>query len=131
MNGVALVLRVVLATVFIVAAVGKLRDRAAAGATVGAVGVPPRFRPPVAFALCVAELGVAGLLLLPGLGVAGAVGAAALLTVFLVALTVQYLRGVEVPCACFGQITVTPAGAPTLARNALLLAGAVLVILGG
>jgi uncharacterized membrane protein YphA (DoxX/SURF4 family) len=124
-----IVVRVALAAVFAVAGVAKLRDPQGAQATVGGVGVPAAARASVAFALSAAELGVAALLVLPGLGVIGAAFAAALLSAFLVALAVQYARGVAVPCACFGQIAVTPAGVPTLVRNAVLLAAAVLVIL--
>ena len=126
---VVIVVRVLLAAVFAVAGMAKLRDPHGAQATVGGVGVPVVARAGVAFALSVCELAVAALLVLPGLALIGAVIAAALLTVFLVALGVQFARGVAVPCACFGQIAVTPAGIPTLARNAVLLAAAVLVIL--
>jgi uncharacterized membrane protein YphA (DoxX/SURF4 family) len=124
-----IVVRVFLAAVFAVAGVAKLRDPHGAQATVGGVGVPAGARRGVAFALSACELAVAALLVLPGLDFVGAVIAAALLAVFLVALGVQHARGVDVPCACFGQIAVTPAGLPTLARNAVLLAAAVLVIL--
>ena len=124
-----IVLRVALAAVFAVAGVAKLRDPQGAQRTVGAVGVPAGARAAVAFVLSAVELGTAALLVLPGLGVIGASFAAALLVVFLVGLGTQYLRGVEVPCACFGQIAVTPAGVPTLVRNAVLLAAALFVIL--
>jgi uncharacterized membrane protein YphA (DoxX/SURF4 family) len=130
LEALTLIVRVALAAVFAVAGVAKLRDPHGAQRTVGAVGVPVGVRPAAAFGLCVAELAVAALLLLPGLGDIGAGIAVAMLVVFLVALGVQYLRGIEVPCACFGQIAVTPAGLPTLARNAVLLAAAVFVILG-
>jgi hypothetical protein len=83
----------------------------------------------IAFGLSVVELAVAALLVLPGLELVGAAIAVALLAVFLVALAVQHVRGRDVPCACFGQIATTPAGLPTLARNAVLLAAAVFVIL--
>jgi uncharacterized membrane protein YphA (DoxX/SURF4 family) len=128
-NALALAVRLALAAVFAVAGVAKLRDPHGAQSTVGAVGVPAALRPTAAFVLSALELGTAALLVLPGLGVIGAAFAAALLVVFLVGLTTQYVRGVEVPCACFGQIAVTPAGVPTLVRNAVLLGGALFVIL--
>ena len=124
-----LVLRVGLAAVFAIAAVAKLRDPQGAQRTVGGVGVPASLRPFVAFVLSAIELAVAALLLLPGLEGAGTAVAVLLLSIFLVALTVQYVRGVEVTCACFGQFAATPAGLPTIARNAVLLAVAVLAIL--
>ncbi|HVT76719.1 MAG TPA: MauE/DoxX family redox-associated membrane protein [Acidimicrobiales bacterium] len=116
------VVRVGLAAVFVVAAVAKLRDPEGARRTVGAVGVPRAYQPAIAFLLSCAELAVGALLVLPGLGFIGAALASVLLAVFLAALTVQHLRGVDVPCACFGQLATTPAGWPTLARNAVLLA---------
>lgn len=125
---IELLLRVVLAGVFATAGVAKLRDREGAERTVAGVGVPARLRAPVAFLLSVVEMAVAGLLVVPGLGVVGAVCALWLLCLFLAALGVQYMRGVEVPCACFGQLAVTPAGMPTLIRN-LVLAGSALFLL--
>ena len=129
MTALVLAIRIALAATFALASVAKLRDRASAEATVAAVGVPAQLRAPAAFALSVVELAVAALLVLPGLTVIGAWSAAALLTAFLLVLGVQYLRGVEVPCACFGQLAVTPAGLPTLARNAVLLGAVLFVIL--
>jgi uncharacterized membrane protein YphA (DoxX/SURF4 family) len=126
---VVLFVRLGLAGVFVIAGVAKLRDRDGAERTVGGVGVPVSLRAPVAFLLSVVELGVAGLLLVPGLGRIGAVLALWLLSAFLVALGVQYLRGVEVPCACFGQLAVTPAGLPTLIRNLVLAGGALFLLI--
>jgi uncharacterized membrane protein YphA (DoxX/SURF4 family) len=128
-TALVLVVRVALAAVFAVAGVAKLRDPQGAQRTVGGVGVPEGLRPLAATALSALELGVAALLVLPGLGVIGGAIAAALLAVFLIALGVQYARGEQVPCACFGQVAVTPAGLPTLARNAVLLGAALFVIL--
>jgi uncharacterized membrane protein YphA (DoxX/SURF4 family) len=128
MSAVVLVVRGALAAVFAVAGVAKLRDPQGAQRTVGGVGVPAGLRPLVATILSAVELGVSALLVLPGLGLIGAFAALLMLSVFLVALGVQYLRGVEVPCACFGQLAVTPAGMPTLIRN-LVLAGSALFLL--
>jgi Methylamine utilisation protein MauE len=128
MDAVVIAVRVALAAMFATAGVTKLRDRVGAERTVGAFGFAPRWRPGVAFAVCVTELATSVLLVLPGLGAAGAMFAVGLLTTFLVALGVQYVRGVEVPCACFGQLAVTPAGLPTLARNVALEAAAVFVL---
>ena len=130
LDALTLIVRVALSVVFAVAGVMKLRDPVGAQQTVGGVGVPARFRPTVAFLLSVVELASAALLVLPGLGLVGGVCAFVLLFAFLVALSVQHARGVDVPCACFGQIAVTPAGVPTLVRNAVLLAAAGFVILG-
>ncbi|HUR77000.1 MAG TPA: MauE/DoxX family redox-associated membrane protein [Acidimicrobiales bacterium] len=129
MTALMLVLRLALAAMFVVAGVTKLRDRAGAQQSVAGVGVPAPLQTTVAFALSATELAVAALLVLPGFALIGASLAVALLTLFLVVLSVQYLRGRQVPCACFGQTAVTPAGVPTLVRNALLLGAAMFVIL--
>ena len=123
------IVRVALAAVFAVAGVAKLRDPQGAQATVGGVGVPAALRPAVAFGLSVVELATAALLVLPGLAVTGAFVAVLMLSVFLIALGVQYMRGIEVPCACFGQLQVTPAGMPTLIRNIVLAGGALFLLI--
>jgi uncharacterized membrane protein YphA (DoxX/SURF4 family) len=128
-TAVVSLVRLALAVVFATAGVTKLRDRVGAERTVGAFGFPPRSRPIIAFLVCVTELSTAALLVLPGLGIAGAALAMGLLTVFLVALSIQYIRGVEVPCACFGQLAVTPAGLPTILRNFALDFAALFVLI--
>lgn len=127
MDTVLLVARLLLAAVFVTAGVAKLRDRAGSiEATVG-FGLPVRLARPAASALPIAELAVAAALLPRASVVWGALGAAVLLVVFLVAILVNLVKGRRPDCHCFGQLHSSPAGWATAVRNALLAAVAVFV----
>ena len=127
-----IVLGVLLATVFSVAAFGKLSDRAGTRAAVAGFGVPEALGGAVALALPVAELAVAGLLLLGSTRVAGAAGALGLLALFTAAIVANLLRGRTPECHCFGALHSAPVGWRTAARNAVLaVLAAVLLITAG
>ncbi|MFI9507705.1 TlpA family protein disulfide reductase [Nocardia sp. NPDC052566] len=122
--------RLVVSVVFGLSAWGKLRDRAGARAAVADFGVPLRWAPTVAVGLPVAE-GVLAVTVLPPWTAAGAgVLAALLLTVFTVAIGRLLAQGRRPACSCFGSSSATPIGARTLVRNGVLLALAVLVVVG-
>src|SRR5439155_25163345 len=57
----------------------------------------------------------------------GARGAAALLALFIAAISINLARGRRPDCHCFGQLSSSPVSAQTLVRNAVLLALAVLI----
>ena len=61
----------------------------------------------------------------------GALGALALLSLFLVGITYNLARGRKPECHCFGQLHSAPAGWKTLARNGVLAAVAGFVIWEG
>src|SRR5947209_4997139 len=126
-----LVSRLALAAVFAAAGTAKLADRDGAQKAALDFGAPRRLAAPLAVALPVAELGVAILLLLAGSARAAAVGAVALLVLFSAAIAVAVLRGRAPDCHCFGQLHSEPAGWKALARNALLAALAVFVVVAG
>jgi len=128
-DAVTVVARIVLAGVFAVAGWTKARDPAGTRAAVRDFGVPAALAVPVAFLLPVAELTVAILLLFKDTVVAGAVGAVVLLALFIAAITVSLARGQQPDCHCFGQVRSRPVSRTTLARNWLLMALAVLVLL--
>ena len=122
--------RVFLAVVFVVSAVAKLRDREGSRKAVGDFGVPATLVSPVASLLPAAELASAALLVSADpAATAGSVLALLLLTAFTTAVVVNVRRGNPVECHCFGQVTSSVIGWPTVARNAglLVLAGASLV----
>src|SRR5204863_10024828 len=83
------------------------------------------------FLLPLAELVVAALLLFSGTAVIGAIGAAALLGLFIVAIAASLARGKRPDCHCFGQVHSEPVGPATLVRNAVLVGLAVLIIADG
>jgi peroxiredoxin len=130
-DGVLLLGRLALAAVFVVAAVGKLADRQTSRQALVDFGVRSALAGPAAIGLSVLELAIAcGLI-----GVASAkwaaVGAAALLTVFCVAIARLMARGEAPDCHCFGKVGAAPVGRGTLMRNLALTGVAAFVAIGG
>jgi peroxiredoxin len=87
-----------------------------------AFGVPVAWTPIVALMVPLAELACAGALLSAGLVWWGAAGASALLAAFIAGVAGNLALGRRPDCRCFGQLHSSPAGWPTLARNAALVA---------
>lgn len=121
--------RFVLAAVFGVAGLAKLRDAEGSRKSFQDFGVPSPFTPALAVLLPLAELACAIALLFDRWVSAGAIGAMALLTVFIMGITLGLARGRTVNCHCFGQLSSSPVSWWTLVRNVALLtlAGAVAV----
>jgi thiol-disulfide isomerase/thioredoxin len=123
-----LICRIVLASVFVVAAGSKLADLAGTRAAVVEFGAPRRLAGAVTAVLVAAELAVAALLLPSSTAAVGAFGAVLLLAVFSAAVIVSLARGRAPECHCFGQLHSAPASWKTLVRNAVL-AGIAAVVL--
>lgn len=123
--------RLLLAAVFLVAGLGKLADTAGSRRAVAGFGVPAWVARPVGTLLPLAELGVAVALVPVSSAWWGAVGAVALLAVFIVAIAVNLALGRSPDCHCFGQVHSAPTGPGTLVRNSLLLGVAVFVLAAG
>ncbi len=117
--------RICLAAVLVAAAAGKLADRSSAIRSLAGFGVGNRLARPLAVALPLAELAVAGALLPATTARPGAVAATALLTVFATVLAVTLARGERPDCGCFGRLHPSPIGPATLVRTLALLAVAV------
>jgi thiol-disulfide isomerase/thioredoxin/uncharacterized membrane protein YphA (DoxX/SURF4 family) len=131
MNAVLLVLRLILALVFLVAGFAKLADRDGSREAAEAFGVPDSLAGPTAILLPIAELIAAALLVPSATARAGAVLAATLLIAFCAGITRSIVRGQAPECHCFGQLHSSPAGPKTLARNLILAAAAALVAIAG
>jgi len=114
--------RILLAAVFVVAAVAKLADLEGARRAVRDFGSPERLAGLLAAGLPAAELAVAALLIPGSTAVAGAAVALALLLVFTSAIAAGLARGRAPDCHCFGQLHSSPAGPATLVRNGALAA---------
>jgi peroxiredoxin len=125
------VARAVLAVVFAVAALAKLADRAGSRQAVIGFGVRDALATPFSIALPLVELAVAAALLPTASAWWGALGALALLLLFITAIAVNLARGRKPDCRCFGQLSAGPVGWSTLARNAVLAAIAGFVVIGG
>ncbi len=131
MSPVVLLARIVLAAIFLVAALGKLRDGAGTRQAMRDFGAPAALAGTLALVLPALELTAAALLLIDATAVAGAVVSLVLLAVFSIAVARVLARGEAPDCHCFGQISSQPASWRTLARNAVLAALAVLVLVAG
>jgi methylamine dehydrogenase accessory protein MauD len=121
--GIALlVARLLLAGVFLVAGLAKLTDRPGSRQGLIDFGVPDRLAPSFGVLLPLAELAVAAALIPTSTAWWGALGALALLLLFVVGIGVNLARGRKPDCHCFGQLHSAPAGWSTLARNGVLAA---------
>src|SRR5215204_2351652 len=120
MHVALLVARVLLVSVFIVAGVTKLADRAGSKKALVDFGVPASLAAPLGVLLPLAELAVAAALVPASTAWWGAVGALVLLLLFVVGISANLARGRKPECHCFGQLHSEPAGWKTLVRNGVL-----------
>jgi peroxiredoxin len=114
--------RLLLALVFVLASLTKLADQSGTRQALLGFGMPAALAAPLGLLLPLLEVGVAVALLPTGTAWAGAVGALALLGLFVAAIGVNLALGRRPDCHCFGQLHSAPAGGVTLLRN-LVLAG--------
>jgi peroxiredoxin len=131
MNTILLIARLLLAVVFVVAGVAKLADREGSRQAMLDFGVPTALAAPLGLLLPLAELAVAAALVPAATAWWGAVGALALLLLFVVGIGANLARGRKPECHCFGQLHSAPAGPKTLARNGVLAAMAAFVVWQG
>jgi methylamine dehydrogenase accessory protein MauD len=113
------------------AGVGKLLDLEGSRLAMSDFGVPDRVARRAGPALPLAELAIGLALLFPPIARWAALAALLLLGAFIVGIGRALARGEQPDCHCFGQIHSAPAGRSTLVRNALLAAGAIVVVVYG
>lgn len=128
MTTIVLGLRVALAAVFLTAGVGKLLDLEGSRQAVRDFGVPERAAKIVGVALPALELLSGIALIFRPSARWGALAALLLLLAFIVGIARALARGEQPDCHCFGQIHSAPAGRTTLVRNAVLAAGAAVIL---
>ncbi len=127
--GIALLsTRLLLATVFAVAGLTKLTDLVGSRQALRDFGVPALLTSALGVLLPLAELAVAVALLSMASAWWGALGALALLFLFVIGIGYNLARGRTPDCHCFGQLHSAPAGWPTLVRNVVLAAGAGIIV---
>src|SRR5438876_3253973 len=114
--------RLLLCAVFLVAGLAKLADLPGSRQAMRDFGVPNKLADFFGLLLPLAEIAVAVALVLPLTAWWGAVGALALLLIFVVGIGYNLAQGRTPDCHCFGQLHSAPAGWSTLIRN-LILAG--------
>jgi len=123
--------RVLLALVFVVAAVGKLLDLAGSRRAARDFGVPERLAGVVGTALPGVEALIAAGLLVQPAARAAAAAALVLMGLFGVGVLRVLRSGAAPECHCFGAIASEPVGWGTFIRNVVLgLAAAVLLVAG-
>ena len=115
-----LIIRLLLAIVFLVAGLAKMLDRAGSRQSFVDFGFPERLARPLALALPPVELAVAMLLVFNTTSWVGAIGTFSLLLLFIAVMTYNLAKGRKPDCHCFGQLHSDPIGWDTIARNSIL-----------
>jgi peroxiredoxin len=123
--------RLLLALVFIVAGLAKLADRPESRQAIIDFGLPRTLATPLGILLPLCELMVAAALIPTSTAWWGAIGALALLLLFVAGIGINLARGHKPDCHCFGQLHSSPAGWKTLGRNGALAAVAGFVVWEG
>ncbi len=131
MDTASLIARLLLALVFVVAGVAKLSDRKGSRQAILDFGLPAALATPLGVLLPLAELAVAAALIPTATAWWGAIGALALLLLFILGIAANLARGRKPDCHCFGQLHSAPAGWKTLLRNGVLAAVAGFVVWQG
>jgi uncharacterized membrane protein YphA (DoxX/SURF4 family)/peroxiredoxin len=131
MDGIALWASMLLAVVFVVAAVSKFADQAGTRRALADFGMPSGSVQAFAVLLPLAELAVAIALLFRPTARWGAVAALVLLAAFAAAIARAMAHGTAPDCHCFGQISSSPVGRRTLVRNGLIAVPAIFVVAYG
>src|SRR5215212_6978225 len=131
MDALLLAARLILAAVFVVSGVSKLFDLSGAPGALRTFGVPERFTRAGGIALPNAEILIAVLLIPATTARWGALLALVLLVVFVAGISYSLSRGRKFDCHCFGQLTTSEIGTPTLIRNAVLAVLAAFVAVSG
>jgi methylamine dehydrogenase accessory protein MauD len=131
MDWIALLARLMLAAVFLIAAVGKLADRQGTRRALAEFGVPSRMAAPMVIVLPLVELAIAALLIAAASARWGALAALGLLGLFIAGISISLAHGRKPDCHCFGQLHSAPIGRSTLVRNGFLAAAAGVVLWQG
>lgn len=131
MSSIVLLARLLLAVVFVTAAVGKLADLEGSRRTIAAFGMPDFAARLGGRVLPFVELACAVALMPQPTARWGAVAMGLLLAVFIAAISRALSKGRTPDCNCFGQVSSAQISWRTLARNVALLAIATLVIWKG
>jgi len=131
MEVILLFVRLILAAIFALAAIGKFLDLKGSEKAVKDFGVPEELAKPFSIALPIAEIIIAVLLLPVTTAWIGAIGAFFLLLTFIGGMIWQMAKGNAPDCHCFGQIHSEPVSAKSLIRNAVFAFLAFILVLQG
>ena len=131
MEIIVLIARMILTIVFGVAGITKLMDREGSRRALTGFGLSDVWAAPFAWLLPIVEILVAAALLPLATAWFGGIGALLLLTVFLLGISVNLIKGNAPDCHCFGQLHSEPVSWSVFARNLLLVPIAILIAVQG
>jgi len=131
MEVVFLVIRLVLAGVFLTAGIGKLLDREGSEKALQGFEVPGWSVKPVAAVLPVFEILIAFGLLFTVTSWYSALAGLGMLAVFTAAMLYQISKGNAPDCHCFGQIHSEPVSTKSVVRNVVFAVPAVVLLISG
>jgi peroxiredoxin len=123
-----LIARLVLAAVFVVAAVAKLADQAGTRRVLSELRLPNAATAFLALGIPLAEAAIAAALIPDATAPSGAIAAIALLAVFAVGITHALLNDRRPECNCFGSLHSKPLGWGMVVRNVVLALFATLIL---
>jgi len=119
--------RLLLAVVFLIAGFAKLADLPGSQKALNNFGVPDALARPMGRVLPIVEMVLAVALVSTKWAWGAALGALALLLVFIAGISYNLAWGRRPDCHCFGQLHSAPLGPSTLVRTTLLALAAALV----
>ncbi len=125
------ILRILLAAIFGVAGFAKLFDLSGSKKAVEGFGVPLVLARPIGVVLPVTEILIAVSMIFVQFSWFGAIGAAAVLAVFVIGMGWQMFKGNAPDCHCFGQVHSEPVSPKSLIRNVIFMIPAVTLITVG
>ena len=127
MSGVVLIVRLVLAAIFLVSAVAKFWSLKGSRQAALDLGVPKALAPAVGLGLPLVELATAAALVPTATARWGGAAGAVLLLLFAGMLALNMAAGRRPSCHCFGELSRGEISWATVARNVVLAAAAGLV----
>ncbi len=131
MENLLFILRILLIAILGVAGFAKLYDLSGSKKAVEGFGVPESLAKPLGVLLPIAELTIAILLIFVQTSWFGAIGATALLGIFIAGMTWQWKQGNAPDCHCFGQVHSEPVSPKSIIRNIIFIIPAVVLIAAG
>jgi thiol-disulfide isomerase/thioredoxin len=131
MDTILLIARLLLAAVFVTAAIGKLMDLSGSVQAVTNFGVPARFAKPIGYGLPLVEILVAILLIPVSTAFWGALLGVLLLLAFIGGMVNSLRKGETPDCHCFGAIHSEPISRNTIIRNGGFVLIGLFILAGG
>lgn len=126
-----LIIRVILMALLVTAGVAKLADLKGAEKAARGFGVAGQLAKIGPVLLSAAEIILGAMLLFPSVSWFGAVGASALLLIFIGMMAYQWSKGQAPDCHCFGQLHSEPVGIKSIIRNLIFFGLAIIPVLRG